>query len=207
MTKSKIKAVIFDLGGVVVKWRDEIAFRKAAKIAGVPFSKLRKYSYPEIPRIWKGQITEKEFWRHVLKKCGVEKNNILQKVDDIWSEEYRKKNRLNKEVIKIIMKLRGKYRLGVISNLVLLHDVVNRKRNYYKYLQHEVLSYKVGLIKPDPRIYRLAAKKVGCIPQECVFIDDKSVNVAGARRAGMNAIHFRNAAQLRKDLRKYGVYV
>jgi len=204
--KRAIKVVIFDLGGVVVKWSDDIAFRKAAKIAGVPFKKLKKAANNEITHIHKGMITETEFWRRVLRNSGAKKN-LLKKVDKTWHKEYIKKSRLNSDVIKIAKRLHRKYRLGVISNLSKFHDIENRKRKYYKKLQHEILSYKVKLIKPDPRIYRLAARKVRCKPQECLFIDDKLVNVNGARKVGMKAIRFTSISKLKKDLKMYGVKV
>jgi putative hydrolase of the HAD superfamily len=56
-----------------------------------------------------------------------------------------------------------------------------------------VISGQVGLRKPDPRIYRLAAEMIGVDPSNCVFVDDLLPNVEGARAVGMEAIVHRNA--------------
>lgn len=56
-----------------------------------------------------------------------------------------------------------------------------------------VISGEVGLRKPDPEIYLLAAQRAGCAPADCVFVDDFAVNVEGARAVGMEAIHHRDA--------------
>lgn len=66
-------------------------------------------------------------------------------------------------------------------------------------------SCYLGLRKPDPRIYRLAVDLTQRDPEECVFVDDRPLNVESARRVGMRAIRFENAAQLRRELAALGV--
>lgn len=55
-----------------------------------------------------------------------------------------------------------------------------------------VESCRVGLCKPDPRIYELCADRLGILPQEAVFLDDLPVNVAAAARVGMRGIKVRH---------------
>ncbi|MBI4018501.1 MAG: HAD family phosphatase [Candidatus Aenigmarchaeota archaeon] len=199
-----IKAVIFDLGGVVIQWDDDIVFRKAAAISGIPFAKLKKAAENEMKAFYKGKMSESGFWRRVLDKCGV-KDHVLLRLDKLWLTEYRKNARLNREVVKMIASLRKKYKIGVISNLAVVHDVINRKRSYYRHIRHKVLSYQVGMAKPEPGIYRVAAKRLRCAPRECLFIDDKLINARGARKAGMNAVHYTGITKLRKDLKRLGI--
>lgn len=202
----RIRAVIFDLGGVVVHWKEDTVYRKAAKIIRTPFSKVKKYGDHELDALCLGKITENEFWRRLLKRLGVH-DHVLHRLDRLWYREYSRGSRLNRGVMNLVTKLRRHYVIGVISNLSIKYDIVNRKKNRYKHLQHLVLSYKVGLLKPDPRIYRLAARKVRCRPQDCLFIDDKLVNVKGARRAWMNVVHYRNITQLKREMKRYGILV
>jgi putative hydrolase of the HAD superfamily len=54
-----------------------------------------------------------------------------------------------------------------------------------------VCSAAVGMAKPDPAIYALAAERLGLPPEKCVFIDDLDRNVEAARAAGMAAVHYR----------------
>ncbi|MBE5870085.1 MAG: HAD family phosphatase [Lachnospiraceae bacterium] len=63
-----------------------------------------------------------------------------------------------------------------------------------------ILSYKEKLIKPDEEIYQLLFKRFGLIPQECVFIDDRSDNCETAKRLGMKAICFQDQAQAQNEL-------
>ena len=59
---------------------------------------------------------------------------------------------------------------------------------------------RVGLAKPDPRIYRLALERLRVAPEQAVFIDDVAANVEGARQVGMHAIRFQSPAQTRQEL-------
>jgi putative hydrolase of the HAD superfamily len=63
----------------------------------------------------------------------------------------------------------------------------------------------LGLRKPDPRIYRLAVNLTQRDSEECLFVDDRPLNVESARAVGMRAIRFENAAQLRRELVALGV--
>ena len=68
-----------------------------------------------------------------------------------------------------------------------------------------IISGKVGLVKPDPAIFRLLLDKIGRAAEECIFIDDSSANVAAAQRLGFAAIHFRSPEQLKQELRALGI--
>ena len=67
-----------------------------------------------------------------------------------------------------------------------------------------VVSGEEGLVKPDRAIYDLFLARAGLAAQSCVFIDDSPANVAGARDAGMHALHFRGPEILRAELRALG---
>jgi len=59
--------------------------------------------------------------------------------------------------------------------------------------------------KPDSAIYRQALDISQRVPEECIFIDDRQLNIESARRLGMRTIHFQNAEQLAKDLMHEGI--
>jgi putative hydrolase of the HAD superfamily len=75
-------------------------------------------------------------------------------------------------------------------------------RNYFAVF---FSSCFLGVQKPDPQIYRLALDLSQRAPEECVFIDDRPVNLECARQLGIHTIQFLNAAQLEGDLRSLGV--
>ncbi|MFI9617109.1 HAD-IA family hydrolase [Streptomyces sp. NPDC052023] len=58
-------------------------------------------------------------------------------------------------------------------------------------LAHAVVNTaRIGVAKPDPRVYRIAAERVGAPADRCLFIDDTAANVTAARQAGMAALHY-----------------
>jgi putative hydrolase of the HAD superfamily len=81
-------------------------------------------------------------------------------------------------------------------------------RARYPILRHfdaYVLSYEVGAMKPEPRIYAAAIEAAQCAPQECFFTDDIPEYVEGARQAGIDAVVFEGAEALERELRARGV--
>ncbi|HEY8979764.1 MAG TPA: HAD-IA family hydrolase [Streptomyces sp.] len=65
---------------------------------------------------------------------------------------------------------------------------------------HVVSSARIGLAKPDPRIYHLAVQLAGVPAERCLFVDDTLENVEAARALGMSVVHFREAADLERAL-------
>ena len=63
-----------------------------------------------------------------------------------------------------------------------------------------IVSGLEGMVKPDPRIYRVFCERYGLAPESCVFIDDSEPNITSARKFGMHGIHFKDPVTLRKEL-------
>ncbi|MFT4110731.1 HAD-IA family hydrolase [Propionicimonas sp.] len=79
---------------------------------------------------------------------------------------------------------------------------------YADHFDHQFPSFQVGLAKPDPAYFTHIVEELGIEPAEAVFVDDMAVNVRGARRAGLNAVHFAGTdtyGHLRCTLRALGV--
>ena len=112
------------------------------------------------------------------------------------------------ETLEVARGLAGKYPMATINN-------ESRELNQYRieafglidYFNLFVSSCFVGIRKPDERIYRLAIDLTQHAAQECCFIDDRQVNIDGARQVGMQAILLRDASQLGNDLRNLGIEV
>lgn len=102
----------------------------------------------------------------------------------------------------------GKYLLATLNNEpreLNQHRIeqFGLRRNFIAFFS----SCYLGARKPDEAIYRLALQVTQRAPEECVFIDDRAPNLECARRLGMGAIHFQNAAQLREELGRHGVAI
>jgi glucose-1-phosphatase len=101
----------------------------------------------------------------------------------------------------LVAGLRKNHRTVIVSNTNAIHFEMLRKS--YSVLDHfddYVLSFQVHAMKPAAEFYKAAVEAAKCPPERCLFIDDLAENVAGARGAGMDAIHFHSRAQLESEL-------
>jgi putative hydrolase of the HAD superfamily len=102
----------------------------------------------------------------------------------------------------------GKYFIGAINNEPL---ELNQYRIEAFHLRRDFAvffsSCYVRSRKPEELIFRVALEVTQCLPEQCIFIDDRPLNLESPRRLGMNVIHYRDPEQLRSELRNHGVEV
>ncbi len=187
-----IKAVIFDLGGVVLKNGVVAAYSKYPA-----FEKIFKEKY--ILKVELGQMSEDELWKGLT--VDLPEVNIGELKDYIFSQFAP-----IKEVWQLIDSLRGKYKLGLLTNNIKgWVERLDKRFNFHSLFGVIVDSSQVGIRKPNSAIYLLAADKLNVKPQECIFIDDLEENAVGARKAGMYGIWFKDPSQLEEELKKLKV--
>ena len=102
--------------------------------------------------------------------------------------------------------LRPNFKIGLLSDTDPIHwRYVSKKYPYLQSIDNPSLSFELGYMKPHPKTYIKAAENVGEPVQNCLFIDDRMVNVDGALKTGMKAVHFENIEQLRSELRRMDI--
>jgi FMN phosphatase YigB (HAD superfamily) len=109
--------------------------------------------------------------------------------------------RRNEAAIELVRSTRGKYKTALLSNIN--RQFIQRAfsdRELRELFDEVLLSTEVGVAKPMPEIYDMAALRLGVLPGECIMIDDSEVNVDGARRAGMRGVLFETPQQCRAEL-------
>jgi epoxide hydrolase-like predicted phosphatase len=180
-----IKAVIFDCFGVLTgdRWKEFVA--SLPEDQKEPARNLNR-------QLDSGIIGPKEFYTKVYELTG----HAPERVESVINAEMHKNN----ELLDYIHHLKKHYKTGLLSNVS-----TNWIRDTFL-TRHEValfddilLSYEVGTVKPDPRIYELAAGRLGEAVEDCVFIDDSVGNIKGAEAVGMKAILYQNFIQMKKD--------
>lgn len=194
-----IKAVIFDIGGVVTYNIGGCVRNDITKTLGVTKEQYEKACHVLVPPLSTNKITEKEFWKRFVTMTHTTK--VVP--ENLWSRTFLKKRKLRKEVVQIIEELRKEgLKLAALSNVIRAHSEVNDKKGIYALFDFSILSYEVGFKKPDPKIYRLTFAKLGLKPEETVFIDNKLQNVKAARKLGTKGILYISPKQLRNSLIK-----
>jgi len=177
-----IKAIIFDNYGVLMD-------NTHGKLLDL-FPKLADKIYDINTRADLGEISDQERDAELAKPIG-----DRGAVDRVVETAKR-----NEELLDYILELHKHYKTGVLSATGDYFWRYFNKRELADHFDDVVLSYQVGLTKPDPAIFRLAAQRLGVATDECVFVDDKAENVAAAENVGMHGILYKNFVQFRQEL-------
>ena len=191
-----IKAVIFDIGGVLVD--QKLLVERFIRIFKPKDNKkFWDYLNMEAVPLCKGEMTEAKFWKVICNKY-----NVKYFPKNLWTPDFEKLTKINHKVLNIAKSLKTKYKIGIISNTITSHVKVNRKRRLFDIFDAVILSCEVNLTKDKKEIFLLAAKRLKVEPEECIFIDDVNDFVETAESAGMKGILFKNSAQLNKELKR-----
>ncbi|MCK6624341.1 MAG: HAD family phosphatase [Anaerolineae bacterium] len=186
-----LKAVIFDVGGVLIRTQSRAGREKWAARLGLDPLEFETFVFSgESGRQAQlGEKTSAAHWRWLGDYFQLAEPELTELRRDFFAGDV-----LDEALVAHIQRLRqAGYRTGLLSNF---WDVARRLWvEVYPFIHlfdGVVISSEVGLMKPDPRIYHLAAERVDVVPAEALFIDDFIQNIEGARAVGMQTIHFTN---------------
>ncbi len=201
---TKITTVVFDLGGVLIDWNPRHLYRK---IFGADEAAMERFLAEVCTPEWNGRLDAgRPFAEGVaeLIEAHPDQAEAIAAFQTRWPEmlggSFEGSVRIMREVRRAGL---GTYAL---SNWSAETFPVTRPR--YPFLEEMdgiLISGEVGVGKPDPAIYREFLRRFGLAAETSVYIDDWDRNVAAAASVGMTAIQFRDADQLRADLRGLGV--
>lgn len=198
-----LKALLFDLGNVIIGLDFDRAYRT---LAG-----LTRFSADEIPRIIsraklagpyeRGELSNDEFHKQFC--AALDLDLAYEPFEELWGNMFVTEPFLQEHFFE---GLGRRYRLLLLSNTNDIHYRFLRER--YPMLRRFddfVLSYEVGAMKPDAKIYAEAIRRAGASAEECFFVDDKQINVDAARQAGIDAVRFESRDRLECQLRDRGI--
>lgn len=184
-----IKAIIFDCFGVLVTY----GFNSAFTALGGDMEKDKLLLQELFSQYNGGQLSDAEFLQELGKHLGVDAERVKQFL--------AKDEHLDERLLDYIKELKENYKIGLLSNI--------GRGGFERYFagvnsdelfDDLVLSGEEGLVKPDPRIYELAAQRLKVEVDECVFIDDSERNCVAAREIGMESIVYIDFTQFKTDL-------
>jgi glucose-1-phosphatase len=194
----EIRAVIWDLGGVLLRTEDNAPRRALAERHAMTLGEIEDFVYSgeSGERAQRGEISVDQHWENLGTRLGLSPVEFEAFREKFWAGD-----RLDTDLVAYIRQLRRDYKTGLLSNAFSnLRGMVTETWKFADAFDVMVISAEVGLAKPDPRIYHLALDRLGVSPEAAVFIDDYARNVEAARRLKMNAIHFKDPQQARHDL-------
>lgn len=173
-----MKAIILDMYGVVLK------------DTGDGFYSFVNRTFPELQhrdmfRLWcrteQGEITREELFRAL----GYRENT------ESIEKEYLDTVEVNEGFTEFALQIRRKYKLAILSNDISEWSRYLRgKFRLDEYFDLVTVSGDIGISKPDERIFRYALERLGCEPQDCIYVDDRRNNLKTAEVLGMQPILF-----------------
>lgn len=193
-----IRAVIWDIGGVLVRTEDHEPRRRQAERLGLTREELVNLVFDSEmgQKAQQGAVSAQELLEYACREVHLPIEDAAS-----FEQEFFAGDRLDVGLVDYIRSLRKCYRTGIISNA--WDDVRQMIESLWKMadaFDQIILSAEVKICKPDPRIFQLALQRLEVAPDEAVFIDDFPRNIDGARAVGMHAIRFLSAEQVRVDL-------
>lgn len=197
------KAIIFDLGRVLVHFDFKRGYRELESLCRYPAAEIPKRiaTTDLVQRFETGLVEPAEFVAAFSAILGLDLD--YDHFCRIWSCIFT--DILVPE--SMLAGLAARYRLILLSNTNAIHFEMIR-RTYPMLVRHFhqlVLSYEVKAMKPDPVIFQAAIDAAGCRPEECFYTDDIAAYVEGARKAGIDAVQFESAEQIARELRARGI--
>ena len=195
-----IKAVIFDLGRVIVPFDFRRGYARIEALTGIPADEVPGRIRPTglVERLESGQIEPRDFVKQL--SAALNLNCTYEEFCEIWSSIFLPETLVSEELLRGIA---NRYPLVLLSNTNAIHfDMIRANYPLLRHFHSLVLSHEVGAMKPSPVIYGKAVEAAGCRPDECFFTDDIPEYVEGARRYGIDAVQFQSAPQIEGELRK-----
>ena len=203
MANSKFRAIIFDIGRVLI--RVDISRAMGGLASGLTLTPQEVWSAIEKDPHWldwqEGRISPRDWHLHLTKRLGA--SLTFEEFSEVWNRALDPKP-IHSEAF--LEKLSKNYRLALLSNTDPIHMSHEEARfPFFRFFPVRIYSYQVGASKPDPIIYRQALRACKVRAEEAVYIDDVAAYAEAARRLGMTGIVFQSPEQLQTDLRNLGI--
>ncbi|MEJ2706344.1 MAG: HAD family phosphatase [Anaerolineales bacterium] len=193
-----IQAVIFDLGGVLVRTEDRTPRAELAEQLNMTYAELDRIAFrgESAQRAALGIISEEEHWENLGRLLGIPDERLDWARSKFWGGD-----QVDEELVNYIRALRGPYKTALLSNAwSSLRHYVTQVWEIGDAFDELIISAEVHTVKPEAAIYEITLQRLQIEPQQAVFVDDFAQNVTGAKAVGMHAIQFRNPDQVEADL-------
>lgn len=188
-----VRAVIWDLGGVILRTMDWSRRSAWEDRLGLPHMQLTRLVFQSdaSDRASIGQASDDDVWASVAAAL-----NLDPATAQLLRHDYFADDRIDSRLMDFIRQLRSRVRVGMITNAWPgIRRALETTFAIADAFDPLVVSAEEGIAKPDPRIYQRTLERLGIEPAQAVFVDDFEDNVAGARWVGMQAVHFTSTPQ------------
>ena len=208
-TSSSRRHIVFDFGAVVFRWRPaQMLMRELPHLApdeaqGAHWASQIFQSYGgDWADFDRGAVSVRELVARIGQRTGLGAADVQTAIDGVAREL-----QAQPDMVALLRRLHGAgHPLHYLSNMPApIANALEARNPFMACFDSGVFSARVGLIKPDPAIFLLAAERFGAAPAELVFIDDHPPNIAAARALGWDGFVFTGAEQAQAELAARGL--
>ncbi|MDD2294000.1 MAG: HAD family phosphatase [Bacteroidales bacterium] len=193
-----IRNIIFDFGGVLIKWNPRFLYRDYFNDDG----KMEYFLSNICTNEWNGETDRgRPFAESIrmLQEQYPEYHDDIQLYMDGWTKMIGGPVPGTADIL-LQLKEKGYHTFGLTNWSIETFPYAQEHFPILNELEGIVVSGKEKMIKPEPGLYNVLLNRYGLIPQESIFIDDNQVNIDGAVRLGINGLLFTTAQELREAL-------
>ncbi len=201
----KIEALLFDLGKVLIDFNFETGVQALHASCSISRDRFEEVLWDEtwIRSYERGEISTVQFHEYLCKTANL--SMPLLHFRETWSSVFLPGLMVSEE---LLASLKRNYPLILVSNTNEAHfEFVRSKYRVADYFDHHVLSYKVGSLKPDRRIFEHAIAAANRPVETLFFIDDREENIVAARQFGIKTHQFKSEAGLVIALQDAGIEI
>jgi putative hydrolase of the HAD superfamily len=185
----KIEAIMFDLGKVLIDFDFETGVRALHSACAISRRRFEEVLWDEdwIRRYERGEISTGEFYSYLCETAALKMD--LSEFREVWSSVFLPGLLVSEGLLQ---ELKRKYPLILVSNTNEAHfEFVRSRYPVVDYFDRHVLSYEVGSLKPDRKIFDHAIRVSGFRPDALFFTDDREENILMAQELGIHGHQFR----------------
>jgi len=193
-----VRAVFFDLGGVIVRTEYQAPRQRLAEKFGMDYEDIDKlvFGTPSAARASVGEITEEQHWHQVMKMLKRPASDYEHIRDEFFAGDV-----IDHTILNFLRSIKPKYKVGLISNAWSgLRTYIEREK-FDDAFHHLTISAEVGVGKPDAKIYEFALEQLQVKAKEAVFVDDVLENIEACEKLGMQGIQFKDSESALKKLK------
>lgn len=195
-----IQAVILDYGEVISERAAPVHMTNMARIAGMDEAAVRDLYWRLRDEYDRGTYDGESYWMAIGAAAG--RTFSREQIRELVHEDVVSWSSVRPPVIAWLRDLRaGGIRTAVLSNM--MSDLLTKMRSEFDWLDvftFQTYSCEIGAVKPEEKIYRHTLEGLGVAAERALFVDDREVNIAGARAVGLHGIVFRSLEDLREQL-------
>ncbi len=202
-----IKALVLDYGNVISEPQDSRCYARMASLSGLTEDFFKEAFWRYRPDYDRGAIRGLEMYRRVLESGGLalergwDRSEVERLAARLLDEDLMSWSRVSRAVTEWALSIRSSgVALGILSNMPF--DFLERYGDsieLFAKADAAVFSCDVGMVKPEPAIYRELSRKLSLEPGEIAFFDDIAANVESARAAGIRAFLWTGLDRARED--------